>query len=238
MVVDGLSVVPRRTCHHTSVLVIIFIACCAVYDTHRVGCSTFQLEEVPCIVTRVIRARCDTTHCCEVEHETRWACTHTSPHGSSNSSCALIEEQSEVVACCGAFHEIWNGIIPTSAALDASTIIVDDIIVVSIEIRSRAVDGRWVHTCRCEGITIIASIGGGGGVTIVAASLASCCTTDYIIIVAARITNAFAVFHSLSRIRTARTLGSTWTCTACTITVTTEHGEIGTLNTPIVVEPG
>jgi hypothetical protein len=48
---DGLSVVSHRTCHHTSIIVIIFIACCAVYDTHGVSCSILQLEEVSSVVT-------------------------------------------------------------------------------------------------------------------------------------------------------------------------------------------
>ena len=236
MGVDGLSVIPWRTGHYTTILVIILIACRAIYNTQRISCSILKLEEVSSIVTGVIGTSCNTTHSCEIEHETWWTGTHTSPHGSSNSSCALIEKQSEVVASCGAFHQVRNGIIPISTALDASTIIIDNIIVVSIEIRSWAIDDWRVHTGCCESITIVASTRIDRGVTIVASYLASCCTASYVIIIPANITDTWSIIDYLCSICTSRALGSTRTCTAPTITVAAENSEIGTLNTPIVVE--
>jgi hypothetical protein len=140
------------------------------------------------------------------------------------------------VASCGAFHETGNCIKPTSTTLNTGTIKVDYIVVISIDIRSRAVYNRRVHTGCCEGITIVASIGIGGRVTIIAACLAICCTADHIIEVTARITDTSSIFDCLCSIGTTSALGGTRACAAAAITVAAEHCEKGTLDAPVVVE--
>jgi hypothetical protein len=81
--------------------------------------------------------------------------------------------------------------------LDTSAVIIDDIVVVSIKIGSRAIHSWRVHTSRCDTIAIVARIGIARGVAIAAADLACCCAADYVVIVAADITDTFSVFDCL-----------------------------------------